>query len=89
MDDGLNLENEPSQALWTLDDVAARLATTNRHVRRLVADRRLPHLRIGRFLRFEPSEVERWIAKQRPLDVEQSGQQGSADRLPPDDPRRL
>lgn len=71
MEDRLNLDNERTQALWTLDEVAARLATTTRHVRRLVADRRLPHLKIGRFLRFEPGEVERWIANQRAPDANQ------------------
>ena len=69
MDDGLKLDDEGTQALWTLEEVAARLATTTRHVRRLVADRRLPHLKIGRFLRFEPGEIERWIANQRGTDA--------------------
>jgi excisionase family DNA binding protein len=34
-------------------------------VRRLVAERRIPFLKIGKFVRFDPPEVARWIDGQR------------------------
>jgi excisionase family DNA binding protein len=34
-------------------------------VRRLVAERRIPFLKIGKFVRFDPLEVARWIDDQR------------------------
>ncbi len=40
--------------LLTMDQLAERLGVTRRHVRRLVAERRVPFLRVGRFIRFDP-----------------------------------
>jgi excisionase family DNA binding protein len=45
--------------------VAARLAVSERFVRRLVFERRIPFLKIGHFIRFEADEVEQWIEAQR------------------------
>ncbi len=41
--------------------VAGRLGVTVRHVRRLVADRRIPLVKWGHLLRFDPVEIEHWI----------------------------
>jgi excisionase family DNA binding protein len=40
-------------------------------VRRLVAERRIPFLKIGKFVRFDPGEVSVWIDRQRvsPVDL--------------------
>ena len=52
-----------------IDDVAARLGVSQRHVRRLVFERRIPYLKWGRLLRFDPVEIDRWIdAARRPAD---------------------
>ena len=40
--------------LMTMDQLAERLGVTHRHVRRLVDERRVPFLRVGRFIRFDP-----------------------------------
>lgn len=32
-----------------------------RHVRRLVAERRIPFVRWGHLLRFDPAEIEAWL----------------------------
>lgn len=45
--------------------VAVRLGVTVRHVRRLVAERRIPHLKWGHLLRFDPVEVEAWLEEAR------------------------
>lgn len=51
--------------LIDLAAVAERLATTERHVRQLVADRRIPFVKVGhKTLRFDPDAIEDWIADQ-------------------------
>ena len=49
------------EPLLDIDDLATRLGVTARFVRRLVEERRVPYLKIGRLVRFDPVEVERWI----------------------------
>jgi excisionase family DNA binding protein len=41
--------------------VAERLCTTERHVRRLVDEKRIPYLKVGHFVRFDAAEVARWL----------------------------
>jgi excisionase family DNA binding protein len=48
-----------------MPDVAFRLGTSVRHVRRLVAERRIPIVKVGRFVRFEAHELEHWIDDHR------------------------
>jgi excisionase family DNA binding protein len=47
--------------LMTMDQLAERLGVTRRHVRRLVDERRVPFLRVGRFIRFDPAEIADWL----------------------------
>jgi len=47
--------------LLDIEAVAERLGVTERHVRRLVAERRIPHVKVGRFVRFDPADVADWI----------------------------
>jgi len=51
--------------LMDIEAVAQRLAVKVRHVRRLVAERRIPYLKWGHLLRFEPQEIEQWIEATR------------------------
>jgi excisionase family DNA binding protein len=48
-------------ALIGIDDVAERLGVSTRYVRRLVAERRIEYLKVGRLLRFDSSAVDAWI----------------------------
>lgn len=43
-------------------ELAEMLGVNERHVKRLVAERRIPFVRWGRLLRFDPVEVRTWIA---------------------------
>ena len=43
--------------------VAEWLGVTVRHVRRLVQERRIPFIKWGNLLRFDPDEVEAWIRR--------------------------
>ncbi len=51
--------------LLDITALAERLGVTERFVRRLVAERRIPFLKIGKFIRFEPADVAAWIDQQR------------------------
>lgn len=53
------------QSLLSVDDVAERLGVPIRFVRRLVDERRIPFYKIGRYVRFEPDDVEQFIADGR------------------------
>ena len=48
-------------ALLDIEAVAERLGVQVRHVRRLVAERRIPYLKWGHLLRFDPRELDQWI----------------------------
>ena len=41
--------------------VAARLDVQVRHVRRLVHERRIPYIKWGHLIRFDPSDIDAWI----------------------------
>jgi excisionase family DNA binding protein len=51
--------------LLTIDQLAQRLGITVRHVRRLVADKRVPYYKVGRLVRFDPAEITDWLATRR------------------------
>ncbi|MFD2768526.1 helix-turn-helix domain-containing protein [Micromonospora eburnea] len=51
--------------LLTADEVAARLKATPRFVRRLVAERRIAFVKVGRLVRFEASAVTAYIERNR------------------------
>jgi excisionase family DNA binding protein len=54
-------ETPQRRALMTLPEVARHLGVGERHVRRLVAERRIPHLKWGHLLRFDPEEIDAWL----------------------------
>ena len=56
--------SSPTQNLWTVDQVASYLACTVRHVHNLLRAG-LPHLYLGRLLRFDPQEVRAYLLKHR------------------------
>lgn len=49
------------QPLIDLPALAERLGVNHRHIRRLVAERRVPFVKWGHLLRFDPEEIEAWI----------------------------
>jgi excisionase family DNA binding protein len=67
------------EKLWTVDEVAAYLNCTTRHVHNLLRAG-LPHLYLGRLLRFDPSEST--AASGRPERCARARKIRSA-RLPP------
>jgi len=51
--------------LIDLPMAADRLGVTVRYVRRLVAERRIPYIKLGHLLRFDPDEVDAWLDRAR------------------------
>ena len=51
--------------LLTVEEAADRLGTTTRFVRRLIAERRIAYVKIGRHVRLDPTDVEAFIAASR------------------------
>jgi len=51
--------------LLDITAVAKLLGVEIRHVRRLVAERRVPFLKWGHLLRFDPVEVKAWLDEKR------------------------
>lgn len=64
----LPIPSATSENLWTIDEVAAYLRCTVRHVHNLLRSG-LPHLYVGRLLRFDPEEVRVYLLKQRCISV--------------------
>ena len=54
----------PAQLL-TIDQLAFQLGTSVRHVRRLVAERRVPYVKVGRWVRFDPAVIASWLDQHR------------------------
>lgn len=48
-------------ALLRASEIAGMLGITERHVRRLVLERRIPFAKVGRFVRFDPRDIEQWV----------------------------
>lgn len=59
----INTNKEPTQMdrMLNIDQVAERLGTSPRFVRRLVAERRIAFNKVGRHIRFNATDVERFI----------------------------
>jgi excisionase family DNA binding protein len=57
--------NSNHPQLLTIDQLAQRLGVTVRHVRRLVAEKRVPYYKVGRLVRFDPAEITDWLATRR------------------------
>ncbi len=55
----------PRRALIDVEAAAVRLSVTPRFVRRLVTERRIPYFKVGKFIRFDPLELEHWLDKCR------------------------
>jgi excisionase family DNA binding protein len=51
--------------LLDIPTLAIVLGTSVRHVRRLVLEKRIPYMKIGGLIRFDPSDVREWIDGQK------------------------
>ena len=58
--------------LLDISAVAAHLGVTVRHVRRLVLERRIPYIKWGHLLRFDPAAIATWLDEAR-VEAEREG----------------
>jgi len=54
-----------SAALLTVPQLAERLGVRDRFVYRLVDERRIPFIKVGRYLRFDPADVDAYLDGRR------------------------
>jgi excisionase family DNA binding protein len=57
------VSNKPN--LIDIEAVAIRLGVSVRHVRRLVNEKRIPYIKWGHNLHFDPDEIDAWIEEHR------------------------
>jgi excisionase family DNA binding protein len=50
-----------SAPLLDVESAAARLGTPTRFVRRLVSERRVRFYKVGRYVRFDPDDLDAWV----------------------------
>ena len=51
--------------LLTIDQLAEQLGSSPRHLRRLIAGRRIPYVKIGGLVRFDTEEIRSWVDANR------------------------
>ena len=54
-------DTSPLTRLLTIAQVADALGVDVRHVRRLVHERRIPFIKWGHLLRFDPADIAAWV----------------------------
>lgn len=60
-----NREPAHRRPMLGINELAERLGTTERFVRRLVCERRIPFHKVGKFVRFDQDDVDEWLAEAR------------------------
>jgi excisionase family DNA binding protein len=61
------LPDKATQPLIDIPQLADYLGVNERHVCRLVAERRIPFINWGHLIRFDPDEVRDWLDSHRRL----------------------
>ncbi|MTA14197.1 MAG: excisionase family DNA-binding protein [Actinobacteria bacterium] len=51
--------------LLSISDAAVHLGVTERYIRRLVYERRVPFYKVGRLVRFREAELDQWLEASR------------------------
>lgn len=51
--------------LLDIIDLASRLGVTERFIRRLIHERRIPYYKVGHLVRFDATDVDHWLALHR------------------------
>src|SRR4051812_40362051 len=58
-------QSQSAADLIDITAVAQRLGVQVRYVRRLVHERRIPYIKWGHLLRFDPTDIDTWIVRAR------------------------
>lgn len=54
-------DRQPLGRLLSIAEVAEALGVEVRHVRRLVHEKRIPYIKWGHLLRFDPADITAWV----------------------------
>lgn len=54
-------DRQPIGRLLSIAEVAEALGVEVRHVRRLVHEKRIPYIKWGHLLRFDPADIAAWV----------------------------
>jgi excisionase family DNA binding protein len=68
--------------LMDIGGVAERLSVRVRYVRRLVAERRIPYIKLGHLLRFDPAQIDEWLERSRVDEGLPTARRGRHVRIP-------
>jgi len=64
--DDTQTESTPLRVpLMDINGAATALGVSRRHIQRLVSERRIPFLKVGRFVRFDQGALNNWLSEQR------------------------
>lgn len=66
--------------LLDIPALAEHLGVTERHIRRLVFERRIPYIKWGHLIRFDPGEVKAWLDAARKAPGEEAPETGALSR---------
>lgn len=58
-------EAEKRPRLLSIPELAKWLGVSVRYIRRLVHERRIPHIKMGHFVRFDEDDIRAWIDRSR------------------------
>ena len=59
------MRTERATNMISIRELAAELGVTDRYVRRVIAERRIPYVKVGHLVRFERCEIDRWVESNR------------------------
>ncbi|HET6916064.1 MAG TPA: helix-turn-helix domain-containing protein [Acidimicrobiales bacterium] len=59
--------------LLNIEQLTRHLDTSERHIRRLIAERRIPYIKVGALVRFDPDEIAAWLDQGRHPDDPRPG----------------
>ena len=59
------MHRDDKAALISVEQLADELGVSVRYVRRIIAERRIPYVKVGHLIRFERDEVDRWVEANR------------------------
>ena len=58
-------QTEPQRLLWNCHEAAAAMNISERTLWSLMSDGKIPCVRIGRSVRYDPSDIRAWIEAQK------------------------
>ena len=59
------MHRDDKAPLISVEQLADELGVSVRYVRRIIAERRIPYVKVGHLIRFERDEVDRWVEANR------------------------